>query len=217
MTERSPQPGRRPGNPDTRETILRSARELFADQGFASVTVRQIAAHASVDPALIHHYFDTKERLFLEAVQFPIDPSMLLSQIFRGDLAGFPERLVRTFISVWDDPVTGQAMRSLIRRAASDPQTGRLVKDFFTTQIVATVRDVTSEIIDPDELPVRASLVASQLLGLALVRYVLEFDPLHTASPESLIAAIAPTIARYLFDADLPLPTDDPPARDTTH
>lgn len=200
-------PGRRPGNPNTRDAILTTARELFADRGYNNVSVRQIAARANVDAALVYHYFDTKEQLFLAAVQAPIDPAVLITQILDGDPEEIPGRLVRIFLSVWEDPITGQAMRSLLRRAASDQQTALLVKDFFATQVVGRVLPTVEGLVDPPELPIRASLVASQLFGVALVRYVLQFDPLSIATTESVAAAITPTIARYLLDDDLPLPS----------
>jgi len=203
--------GRRPGNQDTRGTILTTARETFAEQGYDGASIRQIAASAGVDPALVHHYFGTKEQLFLAVVRPPIDPASLLPTIFAGGIDGIAERMVATFLSVWENPASGTAFRSLLRGAVSHQTTGRLLREFFATQIVRRVIPQMGAHIDPAEVPLRASLVASQLFGLALTRYIVEFEPIASASKETVIAAVAPTIQRYLI-GDLSLPTTGPPA-----
>jgi AcrR family transcriptional regulator len=197
--------GRRPGKQDTRGAILTAARETFAERGYDNASIRQIATGAGVDPALVHHYFGTKEQLFLAVVQPPADPSVMLPKIFAGDIDGIGERVVRTFLSLWEGPASGPAFRSLLRTAVSNEKTGRLMREFFATQIVRRMLSETRASIDPGELPLRASLVASQLFGLALARYVLEFEPLAGAAEETVVAAVAPTIQRYLT-ADLALP-----------
>src|SRR5882757_2919446 len=96
--------GRRPGKQDTREAILAAARETFSQRGYDQTSIRAIAAGAGVDPALIHHYFGSKDQLFLATVQAPMNPAELLPQILSGGAGEVPERLVRTFVSVWDHP-----------------------------------------------------------------------------------------------------------------
>lgn len=174
------------------------------------MSIRQIATSAGVDPALVHHYFGSKEQLFLAVVQPPIDPATLLPQILAGGIDDLAERIVRTFLSIWEGPISGPALRSLVRGAVSHHVTGRLVREFFATQIVRRVIRELDTDIDPAELPLRASLVASQMFGLALARYILEFEPLASASEEMVVAAVAPTIQRYLT-GDLSLPPTRPP------
>ena len=94
--------GRRPGHQDTREAILAAAREAFAERGFDGASIRLIAAGAGVDPALVHHYFGTKDQLFLDAMQAPIDPAQIIPQALAGGVDGVGERLVRTLLGVWD-------------------------------------------------------------------------------------------------------------------
>lgn len=114
--------GRRPGNPGTREAILDAARTSFAQRGFDGSTIRGIAGTAGVDPALVHHYFGSKDQLFLAAMQAPIDPRELLPKVLDGDRDGIGERLVRMFLTVWDSPV-GTAGRPCCapRSATSGP------------------------------------------------------------------------------------------------
>jgi len=187
--------GRRPGNPDTRESILTAARETFAERGFDAASIRGIATSAGVDPALVHHYFGTKEQLFKECMNFPIDPAEVLPQVLAGGPEEIGERLVRLFLRIWDSPA-GAAGVALMRSALSNDWSARLLREFVTTQMIRHVLPKVA--MDPTEAPLRASLVASQMAGLAMVRYVLRLEPLASAPPEVVVAAIAPNVQRYV-------------------
>ncbi|MER7419241.1 TetR family transcriptional regulator [Micromonospora peucetia] len=187
--------GRRPGNPDTRQAILDAARAAFAERGFDGASIRAVAAAARVDPALVHHYFGSKDRLFLAAMHAPVDPGELLPSVLAGDRAALGERLVRTFLGVWDSPA-GTAGVALLRSAVSNEWTARLLREFLVTQVLRRVLDQLDA--DPAELPLRGSLVASQLIGLAMMRHVVRLEPVASAAPETLVAAIGPTVQRYL-------------------
>ncbi|NUT33798.1 MAG: TetR/AcrR family transcriptional regulator [Hamadaea sp.] len=193
--------GRRPGSPDTREAILAAARRQFAERGFDGGTVRQIAADAGVDPALVHHYFGTKEQLFLATVQVPIDPRQLVAIVAEGGKDNVGENLLRTFLGVWDSPV-GTAGAALLRSAMSSEWTARLLREFLLTQILRRIGKMLD--LDPAEAPTRAALVATQIAGLAMMRYIIKLEPIASASPETLVAMIAPTIQRYVT-GELPI------------
>ncbi len=200
--------GRRPGKHDTREEILAAAREMFAEHGYDGASIRQIATGAGVDPALVHHYFGTKEALFRAVVAAPIDPATYFPRIWTGDPEALGERIVRAFLDIWEHPATGPAIRATVRSAVSNEQSARLLREFFATQVV---RRVVQE-LDADEpsetKAMRTSLVASQLFGVGLGRYILRLQPLADLPAETIVAAIAPTIQRYLT-ADLAgLPTE---------
>lgn len=191
--------GRRPGKPDTREAILAAARGVFAERGYDGASIRSIASLAGVDPALVHHYFGTKEQLFYATVRPPIDPGEVLPKVIAGgDPAQIGERLVGTFLSVWEHPVSGPAFEALLRRAFADRVSARLVREFFAVQILRRAIRNLGDVVDPAEVPLRATLVGSQLFGLAVVRYVLKFEPLASAPHQTVVAAVAPTLQRYL-------------------
>jgi AcrR family transcriptional regulator len=194
--------GRRPGKQDTREEILAAARETFADHGFESASIRRIAARAGVDPALVHHYFGTKEDLFRTAAAAPIDPATFFPQIWAGDPEGLGERIVRAFLGVWEDPETGPAIRATVRRAVADERSAVLLREFFATLVVRRIVHELGADKTPEEGALRASLVASQLFGVALGRYLLRLQPLADLPVETIVTAIAPTVQRYLT-ADL--------------
>jgi AcrR family transcriptional regulator len=190
--------GRRPGRQDTRGGIVAAAREVFAERGYDGASIRQIAASAGVDPALVHHYFGTKEQLFLAVVQPPVNPADLVPRIVAGDPAKLGERLVTTFISMFESPVNAPAFEALLRGAFANRLSGKLIREFFAVQILRRVVRELDAVVDAAELPLRANLAACQLLGLAATRYILKFEPIATVPRETVIAAVAPTLQRYL-------------------
>ncbi|GAA3178687.1 TetR family transcriptional regulator [Blastococcus jejuensis] len=195
-------PGRRPGNPDTREAVLAAARAAFAERGFDGATIRGIAADAGVDPALVHHYFGSKDKLFLAAVDAPADPDDLLPEVLAADRAVLGAAVVRMALHVWDGPARPAGL-ALIRSAVSNEWTAKLLREFLVSKVLRKV--VGSLGYDPDVRAARASLVLSQLMGMVMARYVLRLEPLASASPESIVAAIGPTVQRYLTgDVELP-------------
>jgi AcrR family transcriptional regulator len=192
--------GRRPGNQDTRQSILEAARTTFAEKGYDKASIRTIAASAEVDPALVHHYFGTKEKLFLATMNAPINPGELIPQALDGPRDQAGERLVRMALSVWDSPA-GTAALAVFRSALSNEWTARLLREFVVTQILR--RAVSELVADPAEAPMRSALVATQIAGLLVPRYILKIEPVATADPEILAAAIGPNVQRFLTD---PLP-----------
>ena len=195
--------GRRPGNPDTREAILVAAREAFADRGFDGASIRAIAATAGVDPALVHHYFGAKEQLFLEAMRVEVDPGTALTEALRGGAAGSGERLVRTLLSVWDSPVGG-GVAALIRSAMSNEMFARMFREFVTHVILRRIEKGLQ--LEPAEARLRTGLVATQMSGLIMTRYILRLEPVASLPAEALVPLIGPTVQRYLTD---PLPVTE--------
>jgi AcrR family transcriptional regulator len=203
-----PRTGRRPGNQDTRQAILAAARKAFGERGYDGASIRAIATSAGVDPALVHHYFGAKDKLFLASLEAPLDPAELLPQVIAGDPDGVGERLVRTFLTIWDSPA-GSAAAALLRSAVQHEWSARMLREFITTQVLRRI--LRSLDLDPREEPLRASLVISQMAGLAMVRYILRLEPLASAAPETVVATVAPTVQRYLT-GPLPVESATPPS-----
>ena len=189
-----PRTGRRPGEPATRERIAEAARHLFAERGFDRTSVRAVAAEAGVDPALVHHYFGTKQRLFLEAVDFPIDAVSSLETLSAGDVDDAGARLVRFALRLWDDPAVLPRLLGVLRSAVTDPDAARMLGTLFTRQ--GPVQLVWA--LGADRPDLRAQLVGTQLVGLAVARHVLRVEPLASADHETIVAAVGPTMQRYL-------------------
>jgi AcrR family transcriptional regulator len=194
MTDRPRRSGRRPGDSGTREAILAAARAAFVELGFDGATVRGIARAAGVDPALVHHYFGTKEQLFVATMELPVDPGVLIAGLLADGVDGLGERLVRAFLAVWDSAGDTSPLLALIRSATSHDRSAAMLREFITTAVIG--RLVAA--LGTDQGPRRAALTGSQLVGLAWVRYVLRLEPIASAPAESLVGPVGATLQRYL-------------------
>jgi AcrR family transcriptional regulator len=186
--------GRRPGVSGTREAILDAARRAFAEQGYQRATIRGVAELAGVDPALVHHYFGTKQELFVAAVQLPVNPVEQLAAVLaeEPDLVG--RRLVETFLSIWDHAADQSPLLALVRSAVGDEQAAGMLREFITEELLG---EIARRLGSPDAR-LRATLVGSQVVGLILVRYIIKVEPLASAPAAQVAAAIGPTLQRYL-------------------
>jgi AcrR family transcriptional regulator len=171
-----------------------AARTVFAVKGYEAATMRGIARAAGVDPRLVHHYFAGKEDVFVEAMQFPLRPTQVIGPLVEQGLDGLGERVVRAFFGVWDGPEQRERVVALLRSAASSPEGARLLREFVTREIVGRV---VSGVTGPDA-ELRVELVAAQLIGVAVVRYVVQVEPLASAPVERLVELLGPTVQRYL-------------------
>ena len=198
-TRRGSRTGRRAGDSGTREAILQAARAQFAEHGYDSATIRAIAAAAAVDPALVHHFYGSKESLFAAAMELPVIPSDVISAVMAGHVHtdGLGAHIVRSILAVWESAEVRGAFQAMLRSALTSDKAAATLREFIAAAILRPVASVAGG-TDPERTSFRASLVASQMLGLALGRYVLRFGQVAEASPEELAAAIGPTIDRYL-------------------
>lgn len=190
--------GRRPGAPDTRAEVLAAARTSFAEKGFRATTIRAVAASAGVDPALVHHYFGTKDDLFLAALEMPVDPREVLAPVVALGPDGAGERLLRTFLSVWDDPDIQVRLLAVVRSVLSEDG-ATLLKEGF---IPVVVGPVLAQLV-ADRPDVRVPLVASQVVGLIVTRYLIALPPMATMPAEDVVSRVGPVIQHYLT-GDLP-------------
>jgi AcrR family transcriptional regulator len=186
--------GRRPGTPDTREAILAVARRGFATRGYEATSLRSIATEADVDPALLIHYFGTKEGLFTAATGLPAR----LSELFAG-LAGLPRReavetLVRTYLLIVDSDESRNAILALVRSAVSNENAATMMREFLAAELLPVITRLTRH----RQAPLRAALVAAQLTGIAMLRHVLRLEPVAKASVEEIVALVVPAVEQYL-------------------
>jgi AcrR family transcriptional regulator len=191
--------GRRPGSPDTRAAILDAARALFATGGMSGTSVRAVAAKAGVDPALVHHYFGTKDELFVAALRLPVDFREVIGPVAAQGPDGAAERLLGLFLSVWDDPDLQLPLLALAR-SLTDPSSRELMRDGFLKVVIGPL----GAALGIDEPERRMPVVASQMMGLIFMRYLLQVEPIASMPAAEVVAIYAPTIQRYLTG---PLPT----------
>jgi AcrR family transcriptional regulator len=191
--ERGRPRGRRSAGQNTRAGLLDAATVEFTERGFDAATVRAIALRAGVDPAMVNHWFGGKHGLFAAAMEIPVNPEEILHSILDGDPAQCAERILRTFLSVWDAN-GGGALAALIRSVASHEKAARMMREFIGRVIFSRIVAAVA----PDQLELRAALCGSQIAGLAMVRYVIRLEPLASADHNTVVTAIAPTLQRYL-------------------
>jgi AcrR family transcriptional regulator len=185
--------GRRPGGADTRAALLAAARLEFAERGYEGATVRRIAERAGVDAAMVNHWFGGKEALFTASVDLPVSPAEIRDQVMPGDPEQLGARIVGRFLAVWD-ATGGGPLAALLQSVAGHDDAARMLREFITENLVGPIVATVA----PDAAAMRGALVASQLVGLGLARYVMRLEPLASADHATVVAAIAPNLQRYL-------------------
>jgi AcrR family transcriptional regulator len=187
-------PGRPADGGDRRTAILSAAREQFAATGYEAASVRGIARRAGVDPALVHHYFGTKEQVFVAAMQLPFQPGEMLPQVLAGDPDGLGERLVRLFLGAWDSPEFRAPMLGMLRSAMTGEQGAAMLREFVGTALIGRV----AEAVGPVD-PLRVQAAAAQMVGVVILRHVIRLEPLASAAVDDVVALIAPAVQRHLL------------------
>lgn len=188
--------GRRPGSPDTQTEILEAAGREFTSRGYDGATIRGVAAAAGVDPALVLHYFGTKEQLFVATLHVPVNPAAIVRGILDDTEPGqMGERLIATMLGVWDATAHRNPLIAVLRSVAGEGPVADTVREFIERSIIAAF----AERLPGPEPQLRAVLIGSQVAGLLLARYVVRLEPLASADPRRLAAIYGPTIQRYAY------------------
>ncbi|MFJ4781667.1 TetR family transcriptional regulator [Streptomyces sp. NPDC088762] len=206
MTEQPDKPRRRgPGRPrqdevddgpGTQERIRLAAREVFAERGYDKTSVRGVAKVAGVDPALVHHYFGSKDDLFAAAVEVSLEPALVVPAILGEGPDGIGERLARYFLGIWENPVTRAPLLAVIRSALTHEAAAKVLRGLVLRRVLERV----AADLDVPDPTFRAELAASHMVGIAVLRYVVQVEPLASADPEQIVALVAPTLQRYLTE-----------------
>lgn len=160
-----------------------------------------MAAEAGVDPALVTHYFGSKQQLFIFVVAPPVDPALVVAQVVDGDPARAGERLARFVVGVLQEPDGRARITGMVRAAASEPEAAALLREVITRDLYGPM----TAALGGDRPELRANLVGSQMVGLVMARYVVGIEPLASASPEEVVRAVAPVLQHYLME-----PLDSP-------
>jgi AcrR family transcriptional regulator len=188
--------GRRPGVNRTREAIAAAAATLFAEQGFDRTSVRAVAREAGVDPALVAHYFGSKQRLFVEVSRLPFEPEAIVAHVVSGEPDHVGARLAQFVLGVLETPEGRERMTALVRAATSEPAAAEALRTLIQKGVVGPV----AHGLGSERAELRATLAGSQVVGLIMARYIVGVEPLASAPADEVARAVAPTLQRYLTE-----------------
>lgn len=194
MVKRPLTPGPRDERGVLQARILTAARTAFAETGWAGTTIRAIARAADVDPALIYHYFGSKERL-LDAATNP--PPKWLEAVAKSWTTPIPELgrgLLKVMMDSWADEEIGPALRAIILTAAHEPTT----REKLRLVVERSLMGVSQLGVNDQDRLMRSGLISSQIIGLALMRYVWKAEPIASMAEDEVLDAVGPNLQRYI-------------------
>jgi len=186
--------GRPRGKTDTRNVILAAARRMFADAGYDKTSVRDVAAAAGVDPAMIRHYFGSKAELFRATMGWPFEPAEIAARVTAGDRSEIGERLTRVFFEAWEQPESRAPLLAILRGAATHDESAHLVRQFIQGQVYSQI----AASLKQSDAELRIDLAMGQLLGIAYLRHILRVEPIASTSVGDLIDRVSPVITAHL-------------------
>src|SRR5262245_20020036 len=186
--------GRRAGASDTREQIAAAARSQFAEQGYERATFRAIAAAAGVDPALVVHFYGSKEQLFREVMALPPQIADALVHVADGPPETAGRRLAEAVVGAFENPASRTVVVGRIRCATTHPDAAALVRETVSNDLLRLASALTDD--RPDT---RAVLVGAHVVGIASARYIVRVEPLASMSASDVVDVLAPTFQRYLL------------------
>jgi AcrR family transcriptional regulator len=199
--------GRRLGEPVSRDAVLSAAKQRFATEGYEKTTLRAIALDAHVDPSMVLYLFGSKEELFRESLRLILDPEVLVAALTGAtdDDPDIGTRMVRTYLRIWETHDNAATMRAMLQSATSNTDANDAFRGFMQNYVLTAVSGVLG---GGEQARLRAMLAASNLVGTAVLRYIIQVPPLATLSADEVVALIAPTVTRYLTAdaAELGLP-----------
>ena len=178
----------------TKAAILRAASKEFSHAGYEAASLRSVARRAGVDPALVHHYFKDKDDLFVQAMHIPVNPGEIIAQAATAPLEQMGEALVRALLTTWRKPAFRTAATAMMRGLISSSSATKILRPFLQKEIFSRLGSRLPE----DSAEPRVALVASQIIGLIVARYIIDLEPLASMDDEQVIELVAPTIQRYL-------------------
>jgi AcrR family transcriptional regulator len=187
---------RRKGSGDARAAILKAATAEFLANGYDDTSLRAIARRAEVDPALVHHYFADKAALFAESLEAPVSPKDIVQLALAAPRDQVGAAVVRAVLEAIDAPATRDRMRQLVRTALGHDFAARMLRQFVVREVLARIASA----LDVPDAEFRATLAASQIVGLMVVRAGIQAEPLASASIDDVVARVGPVLQWHLID-----------------
>ena len=197
--------GRRRSGADSRAEIVAAAGREFIDHGYDAASFRSIARRAGVDPALVHHYFPAKADLFAESIRAPIRPDRIVTEILRGPREAVGDTLVRMLLSTMENARTRDRVIGLIRTALGHDFAATMLRQFLFREVFHRI----AEGLGVPDGELRATLAATQIVGLMVVRYGVKAEPLASESADEVARRIGPVIQWHLMGYPAPVSLDN--------
>lgn len=189
--------GRRPAGHDTRGEIVRAARDVFLEQGYDATSMRAVARRAGVDPGTVRHWFGDKAHLFAATIGLSdVDPGAMVRAAVEGPVEGLGERIVRHVLEVWDADDGGAGIRIALPVALADPERRALLPAFLGAEVLGPI----AARLDPASARLRATLAATQMVGVLLARYVVGLEPVASLTAAQVASLVGPTLQKYLVE-----------------
>jgi len=179
---------------DITKQVLDAARAAYARRGYLNTTLKGVAAAAGVAPDVVRRYYDNREALFVAAMRLPFDPAMSIAQLLAPGIDGLGERLVRVTLRLLDDPETRDQLAEMVKDGAGATKATAALREFFETEMV----DRVVAALGVPDARMRVVLVTSYLMGVATSRYVLQVEPLASASEDAVVAMVGPMVQATL-------------------
>ncbi|GAA3389611.1 TetR/AcrR family transcriptional regulator [Cryptosporangium minutisporangium] len=186
--------GRRPGSPNTREAVLAAARSAFAEHGYRKATIRSIARDAGVDPSLVIQFFTSKEELFRACLELVLGPPEVAAAQFAAAEGTLGHRLATFYFGLWERAESRHSLTAMALSAASEDEARRAIRTLMLRHFVGPI----GAEIGLDRAARRVPLAATQMLGMAFLRYVVPTDPMASMPFDDVVRLVAPVLDRYL-------------------
>jgi AcrR family transcriptional regulator len=174
---------------------MKAARASFAEKGFTATSIRAVAREAGVDAALVHHYFDSKDELFIESMALPMDPREIAATVLDGPLDELGRRIAIAFLGIWESADGQERMKAVFRSIVTSDEVARVMREGITQMILLPV----SRALPGPDAQLRATLVATQLIGVAITRYLVDLEPIASVDVQTLIDRLAPVLQLHLL------------------
>jgi AcrR family transcriptional regulator len=190
-----PPVGRRQGDPDTKGTIIEAARAEFLERGYSVTTIRSVARRAEVDPALVYHYFTDKATLYAATLNLPGDPQQIMRDV-QASSASPGSQLVAGFLAQWESGPgePGRAFVNMVQAMSSSPDAARGLREFLADRI-------WTPLAEDEQARWRTAVISAELIGLAWDRYVMQAEPLASASLQEVADRVGPVLEAAMFGA----------------
>ncbi|QWW19407.1 TetR family transcriptional regulator [Schaalia sp. 19OD2882] len=181
-----------------RETILTCAREQFSTLGYEATTIRSIGAAAGCDPALVTYYFGSKQQLFRACFNLPEDPTELILTRANEGLDGLARRLLEGGLDLYEQRLSRETMEALMRALITDSATTQRFRTWYREEILGQWLESLGVAEDPAVLA-RIEAMLGSMFGIAVMRYIVNLEPLASMSRRELIDMVEPGLQRQ-FD-----------------